>query len=267
MPRGGEAPVLLSPDVGLYAQLAFVSHVDVEPAGLAATVRARLPEAGGDRDDGAVQRAGRDLELMPLRDGRLVDVAGEDQLGAGVHERGEHVRSPRDGFLARAPGRADQVVMERDDAKRTIGCSGEQLGGVPELAGAQPARLVPPRPNGVEADGEKAVGAVNRLCCLPLPLELSERMREPSLEGPRDVVVARDHEQRPLQPSQKVRRTAMLLGPSAVCQVAGGDYQSGVGALDEGAQRTLDFRLLDGADVKVREVEEPCGHRRRRLVH
>jgi len=102
---------------------------------------------------------------------------------------------------------------------------------------------------------------------LPLTLELAEGMREPPLKRPRDVVVARDHEQRTFQASQKLRRTVMLLRPSAVCQVARGDDQSGVGALDEGAQRTLDFRLLDGADVQVREVEEPRGHRRRRLVH
>ena len=138
---------------------------------------------------------------------------------------------------------------------------------MPELAGAKPAGLVPPRPNRVKADGEEAVGGVHRLCRLPLTLELAERVREPPLERPRDVVVARDHEQRPLQASQKLRSSAMLVGPSAVCQVAGGDDQSGVGALDEGAQRTLDLRLLDGADMQVREVEEPCWHRRRRLVH
>src|SRR5207249_4665795 len=147
-------------------------------------------------------------------------------LGAGVDERGEDVGAPRDGFLARAPGRADQVVMEGDDAKCPFGCYGEQLGGVPELAGAQPTGLVPPRPNRVEADGEEAVGAVYGLGRLPLPLELAEGVREPPLESPRDVVVARDHEQRALQASQKLRLTAMLLGPSTVRQVAGGDDQS-----------------------------------------
>jgi hypothetical protein len=111
-----------------------VSHVDVEPAGLAPAAWPRLPEARGDRDDGAIQRSRGNLELVPLRDGRLVDVTGEDQLGAGVDERGEHVGSSGDRLLARAPGRADQVVMEGDDAERTFRRSSEQLGGVLELA-------------------------------------------------------------------------------------------------------------------------------------
>ena len=68
---------------------------------------ARLPEARGNRGDRAVQRSGRNLELVTLRNRSLMDVPGEDQLCARVDERGEHVRSPRDRFLARAPRRDD----------------------------------------------------------------------------------------------------------------------------------------------------------------
>jgi hypothetical protein len=52
-----------------------------------------------------------------------------------------------------------------------------------------------------------------------------------------------------------------------VCQIAARDDQFGLDTLDQSAQRALDLRLLDGADMQVREVEEPCWHRRRRLVH
>ena len=52
---------------------------------------------------------------MPLAHGALVDVAGEDQVGAGLDEPGEHVVAACDRFLARAPRGADQVVVEHDD--------------------------------------------------------------------------------------------------------------------------------------------------------
>jgi hypothetical protein len=102
---------------------------------------------------------------------------------------------------------------------------------------------------------------------LPVPLELAERMCEAGRKRPRDVVVARDDQQRPFESLQKRRRAVMLARPCTVRQIAAGDDQFGVDALDQGDQRALDLRLLDGADVQVREVEEPCWHRRRRLVH
>jgi hypothetical protein len=92
-------------------------------------------------------------------------------------------------------------------------------------------------------------------------------MREPGRERPRDVVVARDDEQRPFEALQKRRRAIVLARPGAVGQVSAGDDQFGLDALDQGGQRALDLGLLDGADMQVREVEEPCWHRRRRLVH
>src|SRR5437773_284909 len=55
----------------------------------------------------------RDLELVPLADRGLVDVAGEDQVGAGLDEPGQHVIPAGDGLLARAPGRASWSARPR----------------------------------------------------------------------------------------------------------------------------------------------------------
>jgi hypothetical protein len=80
-------------------------------------------------------------------------------------------------------------------------------------------------------------------------------------------VVARDDQQGSFEPLQKRRCAVVLARPCAMRQIAACDDQFGVDALDQGAQRTLHVRLLDGADMQVREVEEPCWHRRSRLVH
>src|SRR4051794_5147979 len=124
-PQAGESPVVLAPDVGLDVQLPLVHLVDVQTARLAAAVGARLAEPWGDRDRRTPQAAGRDLELVPLGDGCLVDVTGEDQLGAGVDERGENVAAPGDRLLPRAPRGPDQVVVEHHDAKCVTGRAGE----------------------------------------------------------------------------------------------------------------------------------------------
>ena len=136
-----------------------------------------------------------------------------------------------------------------------------------QLPRANAPGLMPPRPHRVEADDEETVALVDGLGRLPVPLELAERMCEPGRERPRDVVVAGDDQQRSFEPLQKRRRAVVLARPCAVRQIAAGDDQFGVDALDQGAQRTLDVRLLDGADMEVREGEEPCWHRRSRLVH
>jgi hypothetical protein len=66
---------------------------------------------------------------VPLADGCLVDVAGEDELGAGIHERGEHAAAFRYGLLARAPRRPEQVVVEDDDPERGRRRFAEELRG------------------------------------------------------------------------------------------------------------------------------------------
>ena len=60
----------------------------MEPVGLAEALGARAPEAGrGREDERTAISAGRGLERVPFDGRALVDVAGEDELGAGRGER------------------------------------------------------------------------------------------------------------------------------------------------------------------------------------
>src|SRR5262249_4113823 len=169
-----EAPVVLAPDVGLDHELPVVHVVDVEATRLAATLGPRLSETGRDRDRRS-PAAGGDLEFVPLGDRRLVDVPGENQLGSRVYKGGKDVASPRDWFLPRAPGCADQVVVEDDDLQSAFRRGVQQLGGPPQLSGADTSRLVSPGPHRVETDDEVMLVAVDGLGRLPVPLELAER--------------------------------------------------------------------------------------------
>ena len=89
------------------------------------------PSPGAIGDHGRVRLVADDLEVVPLAHRRLVDVAREDEIGAGVQQRTQHVVAARDRTLARrAPRRADQMVVEDGDAQRSR---------------ARPRRAVPPR--------------------------------------------------------------------------------------------------------------------------
>jgi hypothetical protein len=72
----------------------------VEPARLALALGPRLAEPGRHGDDHAALAAMGDLELVALADGDLVNVAGEDQVGARADEGAEHVIPSRDRLLA-----------------------------------------------------------------------------------------------------------------------------------------------------------------------
>jgi hypothetical protein len=158
-------------------------------------------------------------------------------------------------------------MVEDDDAQGAGGSFGEQLGSALQLCRADAAGLVPPGANRVETDDEEPVAAVDGLGRLPLALELAKRSREAAAEGPRDVVIAWDDEQWALEPAQKGRRSLVLVPAPAMRQIAAGDDQFRLDALDQRAESALDFWLLDGADMQVREVKEPRWHRRSRLVH
>src|SRR5205823_8194031 len=140
-----------------------------------------------------------------------------------------------------------------DDSQAALGRGREQLGGALQLRRTDPAGLVPPGPDRVQADDEETVATVDGLCRFPLPLELAEGSREAGGESPRDVVVTRDHEQRSLQPPQKSRRTLVLLAAATVGEIAAGNDQLRLDALDQCVERALDLGLLDGADMQVRE--------------
>jgi hypothetical protein len=238
----------------------------VEPARLAPPVGPRLAETGRDRHGRPADVAGNDLELVPLAHRGLVDVAGEDQLRSRLDERGQHVVPPRDGLLPRPPGRADQLVVEDHDPQRSGWGLGELGRRAVELVLAQPARLVTPRADGVEADDQQPFRAVDRLGRLPEPLELRERPREPGGEGVRDVVVPRDREQGQAEAAEEARRPLVLVAAPAVGQVAARHDQLGARPLDQARERALDLRILACAGVQVGQVEDPRRHRVSRLL-
>src|SRR6187455_3203123 len=82
---GYPAPVAPGPRVRDRGERPFVGFEEMEAARLAPPPRARLAEPGRGNDGRPANVALHDLELVPLRDRALVDVAGDDQLGAGVH--------------------------------------------------------------------------------------------------------------------------------------------------------------------------------------
>jgi hypothetical protein len=63
----------------------------MKAAGLAEAARTRLAESRRDRDGHTSGFAANHLELVPLAHRRLVDVAREDEIGAGVDERAQDV--------------------------------------------------------------------------------------------------------------------------------------------------------------------------------
>src|SRR6185312_2286127 len=98
-PLGREAPVRVAPDVRLDPEAFVLDLVEVEAARLSLPFRARLAEAGRDRDDHGLLSSVRDLEFTPLAHGRLVDVSCEDEVGAARDECAENVVPAGDRLL------------------------------------------------------------------------------------------------------------------------------------------------------------------------
>src|SRR5215204_7233628 len=92
---------------------------------LAAPFGARLAQPGSRDDRGAVHLAANDFELPPLRHGRLMDVARNDQLRARIDEAAEDRASVRDRPLRGAPGRSEQMMVQGDDLEGVGGSLGE----------------------------------------------------------------------------------------------------------------------------------------------
>lgn len=80
---------------------------------------------------------------------------------------------------------------------------------------------------------------MDRLDRLPLPLELGPRAREARRERVRDVVVAWDHEQGPLEPAQKRRGALVLASTSTVGEIARDRDQFGPYAVDQPPETVL----------------------------
>ena len=141
----------------------------------------------------------------------------------------------------------------------------EDLRGAPHLLVAQAARLVPPRPDGVEPGDDERVRAVHRLGRLPQPLELLPGPGEPPRKRVRDVVVARDRQQRQLEAAEEGRRPLVLAAQPSVGQIAARDHEVGSRFLDQPAERLDRLRPVVSAEMQVGKVENTCRHSRLRL--
>ncbi len=227
-------------------------------------VRARSCQAGrGNDDNGPV--AVEHGELTPVRNGRLMNVAREDELCTCLGEQGEHRSAPCERLLARAPGSVCELVVEADTPQRAgRGVSQPRCHAVQSL-GAHATGLVAPGSHRAHADHVKTIRVVDGFGCPPLALELSERMREPGRRQQRDVVIAGNGEHRWAEAAQEGRR-ALVLGRSAsMREVARGHDEVRPNGLDEGAERRLDTRPLACARVEVGDVDEARWHSRGRL--
>ena len=209
--------------------------------------------------------SGQHLELPSLGDACLVDVAGKDEVGAGRRQLLQHTAAARQRALARAPRRVGELVVQADDAQCTGRSISEPLGGALHRIRPETSRLVPPRPDRVDADNVQPAGGVHRLRRLPLALELLPGMREPRRWQQRDVVVAGNSQHGRRQAAQEGCRTLMLVAPPAVCQVARGYHEIGRDALYEGPQSAFDKGLLARSDMDVGDVDQASWHSRGRL--
>ena len=236
----------------------------MKAAGLTSSARPRQSEARSDGHGHARHGAVDDLELVPLAHGHLVDVAGKDELRSRVHEPGQDGVPACDGLLAGAPGGADQVMVEDDDAESSGRSRLEECPRAVELGAADPARLMAPGPRRVEPDDLERFGLEERLGRLPDALELLEG---PGQAPPRpgDVVVTGNDEQGPPERAQKARGILVLATLRTMREVSARDDQLGPHMLDEGFQAEVDSCVVTSSEMQVGNVENPGGHDRGRL--
>ena len=258
----GQAPLAVPPDARLRPDLGVVGLVEDDAPRLAAATRPRLPETGGDGDDHAALAAAPDLELVALAHRSLVDVPGEDQLRSGVDEGAEDVVAAGDRALPRPPRRPGQLVVEECDPQHSGRRVREGVRGALELRVAEPPGLVAPRAHRVQPDDAERVGAMDGLRRSPQTLELRPGAGEPRGERVRDVVVPGDRDDRRTEPTQERSGRIVLLVPSPVRQVAGGDDHIGSETPDERGQRLLDVGCGVPPGVQVGDVENPGWHGR-----
>ena len=230
-------------------------------------MRARAAEAGdGGEDDRPGLSPFECLELAALGDGRLVDMAADDQLRARAGQGREHVVSRAEWPLAGGPpGRRGEVVVESDDAKGSLGGLCELRRGAPKLVDGESASLLAPGPDGVEADDDQVVRAEDGLGFAEHLVPALERAREARRRRIGDVVVARNRQDWEADAVEQGARALELLGSPAIREVARREDEVGP---ELGGERDERIEGLGGvalADVNVGEVENPLGHRRGRL--
>jgi hypothetical protein len=219
-----------------------------------------LPETGCDRDHGRPGLVSHHLELVALAHRRLVNVAGEDELGAGVDKSSKHAVPMRDRAFARgAPRSADQMVVEHGDVERSSRGRGEPLGRPLQLRVAQRAALMAKGPCGVETDDMKVGRGDGRFRGLPDTLELGPWTNEPN-RCMRKIMVTRHGEHGRPERAQELGCSFDLLPAPAVREIARSYDELGFEPLDEPCECALDFRLLMCTRVQVGNMEKPRIH-------
>jgi hypothetical protein len=141
----------------------------------------------------------------------------------------------------------------------------QALLGAPHRRIREAAGLMAPRSNGVDADDEQLVRRMYGLGRLPDALELLPRTGETAGREKGDVVVSGHSKNGCAEAAKEGGSTIVLLGPSAVSDVASGHDQRGHGLLDEGPDRLLDVETFVCSDVEVGEVNQAGRHGRGRL--
>ena len=239
----------------------------MEAVRLAEPVRPRPTEArrGGEHER-AASVVVKSLERVPLDRGALVDMAAEDELRSGGRERPQRCVAVLERELPRgAPGRAGEVVVADDDAKRVCRCVAERRRGCRETGRVEPAALVAPRPRRVEPADDGIRGAENRVGRAE---DLDEPIPRPCDAGGQrvgDVVVARDGERRRRQAVEERLRLLELRDATAVREIAARDHELRGKLVTERHERIVERRRLAGAAVQVGDVDRARGHGRTRL--
>ncbi len=206
------------------------------------------------------------LELPNLCDRRLVDVAADDELGAGFAERGEDVLAAAERPLSRgAPRGRSEVVMESRDPQRGRRRIPKTRGRPPQRGVLDAASLLAPRAHGAHPDDHEVVGREGALRRPEDALPLGEGPREARREGVRDVVVSRNGEELGTEALQDLVSARELVVAAAVGQIARREHEIGPKLRYELFQRGYGLERVAPADVQVRDVEDARGHRRGRL--
>ena len=234
----------------------------MDATGFAATARARPPEARRDRDGHAAERRRPRPRTRAARSPRP---GGCGPRGSAPLLRPPVPRAPvavRHRLLAGAPGGADQMVVQGDDASapparlRTVRAARASWL-------ADPARLVPPRPDRVQADDMERPDGNSGSVVSQCALELGERAGQPR-RNVGDVVVAGHSEQgRPERPKEACRILLLLRSPRCV--------RSPLATISSGLiprpihQADLYFGVMAGSEMQVGDVENAGGHDRGRL--
>jgi hypothetical protein len=217
------------------------------------------------RDDDDRALAVEHGELSPIGDACLVNVTGEDDLGAGGCEALQDQAPARKRSLPRPPRGVAELMVK---AHRPQGARRRRrelaLGGRDGLA-PEPSRLVSPRPHGVQADHEQLIGPVHGRRRLPLFLECGPRAREARGRQQGDVVVPRHDEQRRSEASEELGGLRVLLTPAAVRDVPCRDDEIGADPLDEREQRAAHVRAIVRPEMEVGDVDQAGWHSRGRL--